>query len=192
MSRAEIQREKLLNAMIFFTKNTRSCHKLKLFKLLCLLDFEIFQRTGKTTTGLSYFAWPMGPVPKDLFEELKAPHADMTSALLIAPMAELDPDFGGTALVFKPRRAFDDGCFTPRELAAMTHLAEVYFTATGKQMTDVTHARGTLWHQIYEIEKRPQALIPFERALDGKPNSVTKEQAEQIAEEERELAALFK
>ena len=34
MNRAEVQREKLLHAIIFFTKNTRACHKLKLFKLL--------------------------------------------------------------------------------------------------------------------------------------------------------------
>lgn len=193
MSRAELQREKLLNAMIFFTKNTRYCHKLKLFKLLCFLDFEIFQKTGKTTTGLSYFAWPMGPVPKELFEELKAPRPDMNAALLITSMTDIDPDFGtDRTLLFKPRRAFDEGCFTPRELAEMARLAEIYREALGKTMTDVTHARGTLWKQIYEIEKRPQALIPYERALDGKPGSITKEQADQIAEEERELAALFK
>jgi hypothetical protein len=56
----------------------------------------------------------------------------------------------------------------------------------------VTHVRGSPWRQIYEIEKKRQAVIPYELALDDKPGSITKDQAKEIAEEERELAALFK
>ncbi|KAB2896320.1 MAG: SocA family protein, partial [Kofleriaceae bacterium] len=67
------EREKLLHAIIFFTKETRACHKLKLFKLLYFLDFQIYRETGKSVTGLGYFARPMGPVPRDLDDEFSAP-----------------------------------------------------------------------------------------------------------------------
>ncbi|MEX2716757.1 MAG: type II toxin-antitoxin system antitoxin SocA domain-containing protein [Candidatus Sigynarchaeota archaeon] len=167
MNRAALQREKLLNAMIFFTKNTRHCHKLKLFKLLFFLDVEVYRETGKTCTGLRYFAWPAGPVPNKLFDELKSPGPDLRAAL-------------------SRHREFDDSCFTARELVKMAQLADVYRDARGKAMTDVS-----LWHTVYVVEQRHQAEISFELALDGKPGSVTKQQAAEIKEEERELAALF-
>lgn len=192
MSRVELQREKLLNAIIFFAKNTRHCHKLKLLKLLFLLDFEMFRKTGKATTGLSYFAWPKGPVARELFEELDAPREDMRAVVLITSASKVNSDFGNDAMVFKPLRAFDEGCFTPRELKEMTRLAEIYKDAYAQTMTDLTHKRGTPWQQVYEVEKRPQALIPYALALDGKPDSITKEQAEEIEHDDRVSAALFK
>ena len=60
-------REKLINAIIYFAKNTTYCGKTKLLKLLYFLDFYQFKQTGKSVTGLDYFAWKMGPVPKELF-----------------------------------------------------------------------------------------------------------------------------
>src|SRR4030042_4938630 len=77
-------REKLLNALVYFSKNTRSCGKTKLFKLLYFLDFIHFRETGKSVTGLNYYAWEKGPVPQDLFFELEQPDADLkeTVALL--------------------------------------------------------------------------------------------------------------
>ena len=63
-------REKLINAIIYFATHTKYCGKTKLLKLLYFLDFSHFKRTGKSVTGLDYFAWGMGPVPKELFKEL--------------------------------------------------------------------------------------------------------------------------
>ena len=62
-------REKLINAIIYFATHTKYCGKTKLLKLLYFLDFSHFKRTGKSVTGLDYFAWGMGPVPKELFKE---------------------------------------------------------------------------------------------------------------------------
>ncbi|MFC1858011.1 Panacea domain-containing protein [Thermodesulfobacteriota bacterium] len=39
-------------------------------KLLYFLDFIHFKHTGKSVTGLDYYAWQMGPVPRDLYEEI--------------------------------------------------------------------------------------------------------------------------
>jgi hypothetical protein len=37
-------REKLINAIIYFLRETKHCHTLKLFKLLYFADFEHFNR----------------------------------------------------------------------------------------------------------------------------------------------------
>lgn len=63
-------RQKLLNAIIYFTKNVKRPSKLKIFKLLYFLDFEHFRITGKSVTGLDYYALDFGPVPMDLFGQI--------------------------------------------------------------------------------------------------------------------------
>ena len=65
------EREKLINAIVFFLKNTNHCHTLKLFKLLNLADFEHFRQKGRTITGLQYRALPKGPVPTALLDEFQ-------------------------------------------------------------------------------------------------------------------------
>jgi uncharacterized phage-associated protein len=189
-SRADLQREKLLQTILFFVKNTRACHKLKLFKLLHFLDFKIYRETGRTVTGLQYFAWPKGPVPKELFDEFSAPRADMLAMVSVRTTTEDDYGFG-KRLILTPRTAFDDGCFTNRELEAMKWLAEVFHDADSSQMSDASHFLGQPWRQVYKIEGKHQGLIAYKLALDSKPGSITKEQAAQIEEEAREVDALF-
>ncbi len=65
-------REKQINAVIYFARNTKICGKTKLMKLLYFLDFKHFKQTGKSVTGLNYFAWRMGPVPRELFDEINS------------------------------------------------------------------------------------------------------------------------
>ena len=101
------EREKLLNAIIFFAKNSSYLGKIKLWKLLYFLDFEHFKETGRSVTGMRYNAWPMGPVPVSLHNEVEAPGADMAekirfgskvvngsnSMLTVTPLTEFDVDF---------------------------------------------------------------------------------------------------
>src|SRR5437588_7300824 len=75
-------REKLLNAIIYFLGATNHCHTLKLFKLLNFADFEHFRQTGRTITGCEYHALPKGPVPTKLFDEIKrGGEKDLRSAI---------------------------------------------------------------------------------------------------------------
>src|SRR3989344_7847794 len=79
------EREKLLNAIIYFAAHTLHCGKTKLFKLLCLLDFEHFRLTGRSVTGLKYYAWEKGPVPVALEDEWGEFKPDLDSAIQIKP-----------------------------------------------------------------------------------------------------------
>lgn len=67
------EREKLLNAIIFFAQNTRNLGKVKLWNLLYFLDFQHYRDVGRSVTGLQYFAWPKGPVPVELQNEVEQP-----------------------------------------------------------------------------------------------------------------------
>ena len=78
-------REKLINTIIYFAQNTKNCGKTKLMKLLYFLDFTHFKQTGKSVTGLDYYTWEWGPVPKELFKELDDMKPDLKSAIKISP-----------------------------------------------------------------------------------------------------------
>ena len=62
--------KKLVHALIYFLNNTSWSGKKKLYKLLFVLDFEHYAVTGRSVTGLDYFAWKMGPVPTALHEAI--------------------------------------------------------------------------------------------------------------------------
>jgi len=44
------ERQKLIQACVYFAANTQGCGKVKLFKLLYLLDFAHFRETGRSVT----------------------------------------------------------------------------------------------------------------------------------------------
>ena len=75
------EREKLVNAILFFAHATKHLGKIKLFKLLYLLDFEHFRQTGRSVTGLDYQAWKFGPVPVEVMQEWDAPEPDLEAAI---------------------------------------------------------------------------------------------------------------
>src|SRR5260370_37737235 len=83
-------REKLINAVVYFAANTRHCGKVKLFKLLYLLDFTHFRETGRSVTGLVYHAWRMGPVPLSLMQEWDQLESDIADAIAIVRERAID------------------------------------------------------------------------------------------------------
>lgn len=62
----------MVNAIIFFARNTKNCDTRKLYTLLYFLDFEHYAQTGRSVTGLTYYAYPEGPVPVELDKEIQA------------------------------------------------------------------------------------------------------------------------
>src|ERR1700686_592708 len=82
-------REKLINAVLYFLRETQHCHTLKLFKLLNFADFEHFRQTGRTIFNLDYRALPKGPVPTKLLDEIKrGGNSDLKAAISLFPVKE--------------------------------------------------------------------------------------------------------
>lgn len=139
-------REKLINAIVFFAQQTKHLGKIKLFKLLYLLDFEHFRQTGQSVTGLTYRAWQYGPVPVALAQEWEEPRPDMATAISIQP--EKIIDYVRETVV--PVARFDDSHFSPREMRIMKQIAGKYRNELSHKMIDVTHAENGAWATVWK------------------------------------------
>lgn len=156
------EREKLIQIIIFFAKNTLNCGKTKLFKLLYFLDFEHYMQTGRSVTGLQYSAWKMGPVPTALYDEIETPEPDMAEALTFT---ELPTSYGRPMLSIKPAKDFSDIFFSNREKKLLEKLASEYKNSKAEDMIEATHLENMPWDKVYNQEHKPQAIIPYEYAL---------------------------
>ena len=156
-------REKLIQAIVFFLKNTRKCGKVKLFKLLYFLDFEHFKATGRSVTGLNYCAWKMGPVPVSLFEEIESPQPDLAGAIRFEDRAIRNG--AQSMLVMKPQTEFSDSYFSKREMDLMRQLATEFRDHDSEDMIEATHLENMPWDRVYNKQAQRQAPIPYELAL---------------------------
>lgn len=152
-------RRRLINAVLFFAKNMNYCGKIKLFKLLYLLDFEHFRQTGRSVTGYDYQAWKFGPVPVDLMEEWEQLEPDLAQIVRIVP----EPVVDFVRYNVKPNDGaeFDDSEFTPRQLRIMNELVEKYRDTLSATMIDVTHAQNGAWDKVWQDGNGARQPIPY-------------------------------
>jgi uncharacterized phage-associated protein len=169
-------REKLINAIIYFAKNTKFCGKIKLMKLLYFLDFRHFKETGKSVTGLEYYAWEKGPVPKELFEELDDLKSDLKAAINVIRSDK-------TSLQqIVPKRSFDDTYFSNREKRLLEELSYVFENAKAEEMVEVSHLENEPWHRTL-TQKGQWQKIDYLLAIDNKAESLSNEEAQERKEE---------
>lgn len=158
-----INRDRMINAVLFFAQKTKYCGKIKLFKLLYLLDFEHFKQTGKSVTGYDYQAWKFGPVPTSLMEEFEQLEADLSALVRIVPEQVIDY----VRQTVKPNEGveFNDEDFSPRQLRIMNQLAEQYAVTRSPEMIDVTHVVNGAWDKIWNQGAGARQPIPYELAI---------------------------
>lgn len=178
------KRQKLLNVMAYFSENVTMLGKTKLFKLLSYLDFLHYEQTGRSVTGLTYYAWPMGPVPKTLYEEMESPKNDFNRA--VVKREEKVGQLKREAFRKHPSYKIDESIFSPLELQLLQNLSKKYFRHTAEEMVDATHEVTGVWHQIWNVEERRQAEMPYEYMLLRR-NSDTDKQIMEHAQELKEF-----
>lgn len=155
-------RERLINAIIFFAKNTNNCGITKLMKLLFLLDFDHFKLTGRNVTGQEYYAYPKGPVPGEIHAEISN---DFDGDLAEAIGVQAEPIGPYTRYTVIPKREFDEGFFSKRELRILDSIATQFRNHTAKEMVDVTHAENGVWDRVFADGEGKFQPIPYELAL---------------------------
>lgn len=141
-----IYRRKLLNAVLFFAKNTEHVNLGKLSKLLYFLDFMHFKQAGYPSIGLEYYAFDWGPVPKDFWLEIKDGNVpdDFKGKLGLIPKTDdLAPSYKEIEVraIAKP----DLSVFTPREIKILGDLAFVFKKARARDISEVTHLPKQPW-----------------------------------------------
>jgi uncharacterized phage-associated protein len=160
------RREKLLNAIVYFVRNTKYCNTLKLFKLLNFLDFEHYRQTGKSVTGLRYKAWRKGPVPDQLWVEIKTAAPELTGVVeIVEHKGENKDDL--TRRDFKPKARFDDKYFSKREMQIMERLAFFFKELRAEDMSKFSHGKKMPWEKVYRGEGAPPETIPYELAFES-------------------------
>lgn len=177
-------REKLLNAIIYFAKNTKFCGKTKLYKLLFYLDFLHFKETAKSVTGLDYYTWEFGPAPKTLHKELLEQPTDIREHItLLGP-----PD---SFREVKAKKHFDGKHFTKREIRILKELSDIYKEAKAEDMVEISHMSNEPWDKT-KRKKGMYALIDYLLALDNSPESITLDEAKERIKDWKQLEAAFK
>ena len=160
-------RQKLIQASVYFASNTQGCGKVKLFKLLYLLDFAHFRETGQSVTGLDYVAWKLGPVPVELAQEWDQLDPDMAAAIEIMPEKVIDH----VRELVVPKTQFDDSLFTRRELSLMQRIVEQHAKDLSKPMVNVTHEERGPWATIWDNGRGLNDRIPYTLGVaDSTPN----------------------
>jgi uncharacterized phage-associated protein len=162
-------REKLINAIVYFLKETNHCHTLKLCKLLNFSDFEHFRQTGRTITGLQYRALPKGPVPTELLAEIKrGGESDLRSAVA---QFEVNDEITDALLRrdLKPRKPFEAKWFSKRELRILERVADFFRDLRAEDMSEFSHRSRKPWSEIFSDGKGAGKLIPPELAFKAEP-----------------------
>jgi uncharacterized phage-associated protein len=160
-------REKFIQAILYFAHNTAALGKVKLFKLLYLLDFEHFRQTGRSVTGLEYRAWKMGPVPAELVQQWDALEDDMAAAIRIVPEQVID--FWREKVV--PLQPFNAEHFSKRELRILEDLAGEHADALSERMINVTHDQNGPWAKVWANGEGRDETISYTLAIaEDAPN----------------------
>jgi uncharacterized phage-associated protein len=160
-------RKKLLNATLYFAKNTKHVNLTKLSKLLYFLDFTHFKQTGYPSIGLQYYAFDWGPVPRDFWSEIKdgnVPEDFKGKLALIPKIDELDEKKGTEIRAIENP---DLTIFTPREMKILKYLADVFRDARGKDISEVTHLPNQPW-DVTRRRSGKNKLIDYLLAIDEK------------------------
>jgi len=151
-------------------------------KLLYFLDFKHFQQTGYPSIGLVYHAFPKGPVPKDLWLEVKdgnVPDDFRNKLALILRVDELDPN--RKEVEFRAISNPDLRIFTPREIEILSNLAFIFKEARASEISEISHLAKQPWDTtIKEFGK--MHTIDYLLAIDQDSEVNIHEAAESLKE----------
>ena len=159
----DLRKQRVLHAIRYFARNTEYCGKIKLFKLLYLLDFQHVAETGKPVTGLDYEAWKFGPVPVQVMEMWEDLENGTVEGCYVCP--ERVHDFVRQTIKVAPDASFDENLFSRRELRIMREMAERYRQTASPEMIDVTHQENGAWDKVWQNGKGAFKPIPYALAI---------------------------
>ncbi|OHA46277.1 MAG: hypothetical protein A2541_02540 [Candidatus Taylorbacteria bacterium RIFOXYD2_FULL_36_9] len=151
----KINEKKYRNVVLFFAKKVRNgtLGKLKMMKLLYFLDFDFFEKYGKSVTGDSYLRFENGPVPQMAEKILK----EMTGKDIKITRQKIADGYNDRQLI-EPLKDFDLNLFTKEELTMLEEVAEKWEKFSGSEMKMATHGEAP-W-----IATEPNGVIDYNLA----------------------------
>lgn len=128
--------------------------KKKLAKLLYYIDFDMFEKNGRSITGDIYKSLPMGPFPSALQEITSEME---TKNMLAVGKADKNDGYIPTE-VYKSLIEADLSIFDEDEKKILNRVVEKYGGLNGKQLEDLTHAEAPY------VGSKLKDEIPYELA----------------------------
>lgn len=185
-----INRKKLLEALIYFSKYLKYPTKMMLYKVLAELDFRHFKETGIPVTNLEYSAWKFGPVPKKLDEELSDRKKDDViippdfSDWLICIKEEWETDTGEKrkTFKFKAKRKPNLDVFSPRQKEILDNVLTIYKNVKPTTASKASHEKDTPWYITVKKTGKEGEIINYFDLLNSK-SKVSKEEAVDMVRE---------
>lgn len=152
---AHINEKKYKNAILFFAKKTQNgtLGKLKIKKLLYYLDFDFFEKYGKSVTGDEYLRFEYGPVPRMAEKILK----QMEGKEIKTTRRKVKEGLNDQQHI-EPLKDFDLSVFTKEELVMLEDVAGKWEKFTGTEMKMATHGEAP-W-----ISTEPDGVIDYNLA----------------------------
>lgn len=153
--------QKILNAIKYFVKHTKNVGRTKLFKLLFFWDFYYFEKHGKSITGLIYYTYPFGPVPKNIYDGIKNENLPeyYYKHLLFEEddtFDELD-EFKRFKVLLRDKKV-DMEVFTPYEKEELEKVTDIFKYATATDMTEASHFHNKPWRTTIDSKGKFQSI----------------------------------
>jgi len=160
---------KLINGIKYFLKNTNNAGITKLFKLLYFWDFSHFKKYGTSVTGLTYFTYSFGPVPEKLYNQILSDNLTEEISKNFKIIKEVDKEDEKNYPQYKfylKNKNIDLNWLTPNEQEIMKEIAFVFKNSSAKEMSDITHLKGTPYDKT-KSEKGMNAEIDYFLSIDS-------------------------
>ena len=152
---AHINEKKYKNAILFFAKKTQNgtLGKLKIKKLLYYLDFDFFEKYGKSVTGDEYLRFEHGPVPRmaeKILKQMEGKEIKITRRKIKEGLNDQQH--------IEALQDFDLSVFSKEELVMLDDVAGKWEKFTGTEMKMATHGEAP-W-----ISTEPDGVIDYNLA----------------------------
>jgi uncharacterized phage-associated protein len=149
---ATINEKKYKNVILFFANKIKNgtLGKLKMMKLLYFLDFDFFEKYGKSVTGDQYLRFENGPVPRMAEKIIK----QMDSVDIKISKRKVGTGYNDQQHI-EALKDFDLKLFTKEELIMMEEVADKWALFSGTEMKSASHGEAP-W-----IATKPDEIIDY-------------------------------
>lgn len=149
---AMINEKKYKHIILFFANKIRNgtLGKLKMMKLLYFLDFDFFEKYGKSVTGDQYLRFENGPVPRMAEKIIK----QMDSVDIKISKRKVGVGYNDQQHI-EALKDFDLKLFTKEELLMMEEVADKWNLFSGTEMKSASHGEAP-W-----LATKPDEIIDY-------------------------------
>lgn len=148
----KINEKKYKNLILFFANKIKNgtLGKLKIMKLLYFLDFDYFEKYGKSVSGDEYLRFDNGPIPRMAEKILKKMNGKDIKII------KRKIGFGyNDQQHIEPLKEFDVNLFSKEELLMMEETANKWEKFSGAEMKNASHGEAP-W-----IATKPNSVIDY-------------------------------